>query len=377
MLRGLSAEQLAGLEAVCSDHVFAPGIDILSEGASDPFVHILMDGTAHLSKRSVDGTSMQMGSFGSGDVVGELKLVHPSSSSASVIASSEVRTVAIDIAAFEQSTTLTAARATVIANVGAVLAERLRATTTQTADALKRELDESRRREHAGRFSVAVCAGLAIYQLATAALLAVPQANLPAAGIMSLTFLVLAIPPTITALKASPFPLESYGLTLRDGSRVVGQALLWTLPVLLLMVGFKMWGMTALSVMAAHKLFDPAATFSDGVFDLKLYVLYLLIYLIHTPLQEYVARAVFQGTLQHFIPNRRGGINWAAILISNLVFAAVHSLYGIIFCIGAFLPGLFWGWLFARQKSVLGAIASHIAIGVMGLFILGLEVILG
>jgi membrane protease YdiL (CAAX protease family) len=39
----------------------------------------------------------------------------------------------------------------------------------------------------------------------------------------------------------------------------------------------------------------------------------------------------------------------------------------------AFLPGVFWGWIFARTNSLLAAAVSHFMIGGAGLFLLDVE----
>ena len=39
----------------------------------------------------------------------------------------------------------------------------------------------------------------------------------------------------------------------------------------------------------------------------------------------------------------------------------------------AFLPGLFWGWIFARTNSLIASAASHFIIGGAGIFLFGVE----
>jgi membrane protease YdiL (CAAX protease family) len=52
-----------------------------------------------------------------------------------------------------------------------------------------------------------------------------------------------------------------------------------------------------------------------------------------------------------------------SILVSNLVFAAAHSNISFAFAVAAFIPGLFWGWIFARTNSLIAASLSHFMIG--------------
>ena len=124
-------------------------------------------------------------------------------------------------------------------------------------------------------------------------------------------------------------------------------------------------------------LFDPSALFAGRPFDLGFFALAMVMYAIHAPLQEFVVRVGMQGALQHFITTTPGRPNWNAIVITNVVFAANHTYIGFWFCVAAFLPGLFWGYLFARQRSWIGVSVSHVAVGLWVLFALGLHAFIG
>jgi membrane protease YdiL (CAAX protease family) len=45
--------------------------------------------------------------------------------------------------------------------------------------------------------------------------------------------------------------------------------------------------------------------------------------------------------------------------------------------VAAFVPGLFWGWMFAKQRSLVGVTVSHIAVGLWAIFALGVHAIIG
>ena len=378
LMKGLTVAQVAALGSVCREQRFAPGELILREGEPDHFVYVLLDGLAQLTKNtSVGSDQVRMGELRSGDVLGELKIVDPQPSSASVVAVTRVTAVAIDLDAFAHSPALADARATVLGNVGKVLAERLRARTIQGADSIQHELEEGRARAHAGRFIVLMFAMIATYQLAIAALVLVPRTARPPNSILAFVFAIWTVIPVALSLRHNPFPLASYGLTIRAGGHIALQALIWTIPLLVLLLALKMALMRWAPSMADRPLFDPAALFAARPFDLAFYLLAILLYAIHAPLQEFVARAGLQGTLQHFIPVSPGSINWKAILISNLLFASAHCFIGLWFSLAAFVPGLFWGWMFARQRSIIGVMASHIVVGLWAIFALGVHAIIG
>jgi CRP-like cAMP-binding protein/membrane protease YdiL (CAAX protease family) len=378
LFEDVTAAQMVELRSVSRERRFAPGEIILREGSEDRFVYVLIEGTAAVTKTtSIGDEQMRVAELGRGDVLGELKIVDPQPSSATVVAVTEVTAFAMDLDIFAESPALTAVRATLLRNVGRILAEKLRTTTGGSADAMQRELEETRARVHAGRFIVLIFTMLATYQLAISALVLVPEAVRPLTSVLSFIFVIWAFIPVVLSLQRSPFPLQSYGLTTKRAGPIAVQALIWTIPLLLLVVVLKQAWLHWTPSLANNPLFEPASVFAGHPFDLAIYAFAICLYLIHAPLQEMVARAGLQGTLQNFIPTQAGRINWKAIVISNLLFAASHSFIGFWFCVAAFVPGLFWGWMFARQRSLVGVIVSHIAVGVWAIFVVGVQEIIG
>jgi hypothetical protein len=62
--------------------------------------------------------------------------------------------------------------------------------------------------------------------------------------------------------------------------------------------------------------------------------------------------------------------------MANLLFASGLGFHGFWFSVASFAAGLFWGWLFARQGSLVGVSASHLAVVWWGLFALGFGAVL-
>jgi hypothetical protein len=50
----------------------------------------------------------------------------------------------------------------------------------------------------------------------------------------------------------------------------------------------------------------------------------------------------------------------------------MNGLLGLI----VFVPGLFWGWLYARHDTLIGVSLSHLIIGWTAIFFLNLESLL-
>jgi membrane protease YdiL (CAAX protease family) len=110
--------------------------------------------------------------------------------------------------------------------------------------------------------------------------------------------------------------------------------------------------------------------------DTPWYWVALVLYLLLTPVQEFVARCGIQAPLYAFLEGsklKRAGLS---IAVSNLVFSAVHAHIGLAFALVAFVPGLFWGWLFLRTNSWLAASLSHLFVGGAAIFLFGIEELL-
>jgi len=84
-------------------------------------------------------------------------------------------------------------------------------------------------------------------------------------------------------------------------------------------------------------------------------------------------RSLLQGPLSHFLTGRWR--TWLAIVGANIIFSAAHlyvspGLAGI-----AFVVGLFWGWLYARQGGPAGVSVSHVLLGLWAFELVGLGVL--
>ena len=95
----------------------------------------------------------------------------------------------------------------------------------------------------------------------------------------------------------------------------------------------------------------------------------LLIYAIICFPQEVVARGMLQGGFNILFKNQSPRLS---IVLSNFIFMTVHvSLLGYTASFLVFLTGLAWGWMYSRNKTLLGVTLSHVFVGAFGLFVVG------
>ena len=84
-------------------------------------------------------------------------------------------------------------------------------------------------------------------------------------------------------------------------------------------------------------------------------------YVVFAPLQELIYRGGVQGSLSHFLTGPRR--EWLAIVGANIIFSAAHLYVSPGLAVMAFVAGLFWGWLYARQGTLVGVSVSHVLLG--------------
>jgi hypothetical protein len=188
-------------------------------------------------------------------------------------------------------------------------------------------------------------------------------------GIFVLIFL-------LTLMKQGGYKKEFYGLTTKDWKISLKESVLFTLPVLALMTLFQWLLITHIPAFHNLHLFPYLFSFSTRAVPLKTYFIffsYLLIYIISCPIQELIARGALQGLLKEYLA---GTQKWLYIIGANLIFGMLHLYLSIGYALGALLPGLFWGYLYDRHRSIIGVSFSHIMIGVWAIYILGIHRIL-
>jgi membrane protease YdiL (CAAX protease family) len=175
-------------------------------------------------------------------------------------------------------------------------------------------------------------------------------------------------------MRHSGYSMSFYGLNRKNWFNNSVVAISLTIPLMLLILIIKWALITFIPSLQGIRLFDPGAIFKKGTnFYLSTYLSSLFAYALFCPLQEFIIRGGIQTSLENFFDKEQKKSTWLAILVSNLLFASAHSHTSPGFALSAFIPGLFWGWLYARQRSLIGVGISHVLLGVWAAFIVGFQ----
>ena len=86
-------------------------------------------------------------------------------------------------------------------------------------------------------------------------------------------------------------------------------------------------------------------------------------YFIVAPLQEFITRGTVQSTLERLFVGRNSG--FLAILVTAFLFGSLHVYSSLNMAVSAVLTSFLWGWMYNRQKNLIGVSISHFLIGNM------------
>lgn len=153
------------------------------------------------------------------------------------------------------------------------------------------------------------------------------------------------------AIVNARLPLKSFGLTLEGWKRAALEGLAVAVLVLVGMGFLKAAVNTWLP-----GIFRETEPFSFGYFDFS-YVTYIVV----APLQEFIARGTVQSTLERLFDGRHRGF-WA-ILVTSFLFGALHVYSSIPLAVSCVLSSWLWGWMFHRQRTLVGVSLCHFLIG--------------
>jgi membrane protease YdiL (CAAX protease family) len=292
----------------------------------------------------------------------------------SAVAKTRVTLASIDLSRRSTDALQRSTRNVLIAELRRYMANYVRASLDYRIDSLVKEAEFARYRSAVGAIVIAALSLLSFY---TMSLTVLPrfehylEVNFALSPFIIMFFAAIFFP----VIRWSGFPLAFFGIRLDNWKGAVlfssgaslafiaaGAILKW----MIIVSSPSLKGMT---------VFSWADVSVDGkeVMGSLWYWIAVTLYLLLTPVQEFVARCGIQAPLYAFLQGSELKRRGLAIIVSNLVFSAAHTHIGLIFALATFIPGLFWGWIFARTNSLAAASLSHFLIGGAGIFLFGIE----
>lgn len=360
IFRRCGADDLAALAASARWVEHGDGADLVREGEAAEQLLIIERGQAQVFKRGASGGQHLLNRLGPGDSIGEMALFDRVPRSASVRADGPVRTLVLPLAHIVQLAEARPSLVPVLVDIGALVAERLRLASANAAASADRMLAEERMRAVLGRFTLLLMLAYTLYTWVLGTAIQVKQ-SLGRSEFVTVPAIVLCCVILFVFVRVSRYPPRFFGLSTENAGRHARDALLFTLPLMLGAVVLKLALVSWVPAMHGLPLFQMFAPTTPGLPASGFDPLLAAAYVVFAPFQELIYRGGVQGPLSHFLTGRWRNV--LAIVGANVIFSAAHLYVSPGLAVMAFVAGLFWGWLYARQGSLVGVSLSHVLLG--------------
>lgn len=375
----LSESRREALRQHVSVRSFAAGECVFAEGEPNPGrLFVVLEGEVSLCNRGKAFSTRAMMDYeiavrGKNDVLAALSFLDGGAFSSSAFAKTPLTIAVLDFSG-PMPPEARKLRPALVAELRRKLTMDARASVSERLGSLEQEAEFARYKHAVARIVVTTLALLSAYTLLLG-LLPIFMVALTVNFAISPFVIVLFAASLGPVILRSGFPPSFFGLQTANWKSALAFSVAASLAFIAAGAALKWILINTTETLAGLSLFGVADV-KVGMHDAMMSPLYWVavgLYLLLTPIQEFVARSCLQAPLYAFL---NGPDFWRkvwSILVSNLVFAAAHSHISFAFAMTAFIPGLFWGWIFARTNSLLAAATSHFMIGGAGIFLFGIE----
>jgi len=252
----------------------------------------------------------------------------------------------------------------VLLNLAQETAKRLRDTNSRIVDLLHNDLHATQDRAAVGSFLCNILIAASIYIFLLNMLYSF-NTRVSSSTYISVTVIIIFTTAIMIFVRNSQYPPEFFGITKKNAWPAIKESMLFSLPWLFLIILIKYLLIKYVPLFAGEKIFS----FSSDKGGVAVTIGSAISYGIFAPIQEMSMRGVIQSSLEHFLTGRF--VTWRAIIITNIFFSISHIHISAVVVVLSFIPGLFWGWLFHRQRTVVGAAFSHFLVGEFALYVVG------
>jgi CRP-like cAMP-binding protein len=392
LFNGVSDQQIMHLLPLMKEVSVKAGTCLMQENTVSDALYLIKEGEATISKVDpVTGKPFHLSTLRAGDAIGELALLTNNvPRSASIHATqdcvlylfsiTELHKLAVEETAFvnivdkltelaqaaKVAVTEQSSYSLLLQNLGRHLSQRVRTANATILEDSRKELAHMQARTVMGIIIITVISIMSLYALALELL---SRTQLFTPTLLSTPLIAIFSLLVLVAIKKTHYPLSYFGLTLKNWHRCAFEGIIFTIPILILVALYKWILIHTSPGFAGHQVFEfnlSAEKFNRPYWTM---LAMLVVYVLLVPLQELMVRGALQGPLQELLISPRKNL-WA-ILLSNLIFSTTHFHISLGIGLMVYLPGLFWGWLYARHKSLVGVTLSHQLLGVWALFVVG------
>ncbi len=367
LFASLPIETIEKIKSCAKSSYFAADDFLVVENEKGSSFFLIEEGEVEILKDQIP-----IGMLRKGDVLGETSLINRART-ASAKAKGAVTAIEISVPPLKKE--LTPAQFAVLKN--AILEkeiDKISNVNKIAALSIQQNFEDLKAKEHIGQFIVYLLAFIFIYVFAIQSVIAF-KLNIVSSSIISIPILLILGIAMYLMMKRSGYPLETYGFTLKGWKGALIESALFTIPIFIFLIILK-WVLIHTVHQFSHlTLFhiSPSLMPGEHVSHLEGAIL-VMVYALFVPVQEMVFRGAIQSSLEKFL-SKKNKISFA-IFVSNIPYALIHFHLSLILVVLVYFFGSFWGWMYSRQKTLVGPVFSHFIVGLFAFFILGIQDIL-
>ena len=361
LLNGLTDSQLKLVQERSKPIVYEPNETIIEEKEEAEFLFLIFDGEVIIYK-----SELRIGQHKVGGVVGLMSLIDNSTRSARVEAGPKGASgYIIEKQEWEELPTLQEGKllGRMLQNYLPYQQIALRHTNELSLSEERAKLDQEKRRMMAARFFAQMSLGLVIFTFVFS-FLNESSLNLEPTYISFAVLLIYGIWSAFY-VRTCGLPLETFGISTHNFKTTFSYIMRATLVAVILLFLIKWVMITWFADRYGNQLIE----FYQPTDNTPAWLIAFL-YALHSIVQEFIARGCIQSGLHQFLTGK--GAAAMAIVLATLMFASFHVILNLQFALFTIIPGLFWGYLFYKQRNIWAISISHIVIGLVAIFLLNM-----
>lgn len=349
----LNAAELQILIDSALHEKFSPGQIIIHEHDPSNRLYLILTGDVQIKKEAYSDPNhitVDLATLSAGQILGEMAFLDNAPRTASAVAITETTTLSWSIEDLEKSKSQgSELTKTLKNNIVFEITSRFRSTNTKYVESLKKQLHIAKDQIEFGRLFIVLIVILVLNSLLVLFISQGKSILDPYSLPFGWSYLLIIIFALLAYLRFDFSRLSEFGITLTNWKKSLMHG--FAVGIILTGIVFGLFkGYVALG--HEHKMHSDwiKAFFSLGIFN----------YFIHSFLQEFVARGFLLNSLRNFY---RDQPTYFSILLSSFLFGAFHFTFGIVAAALTFLSGIIFGYLYVKDKNLLGVTIAHTLAG--------------
>ncbi|MBN2687291.1 MAG: cyclic nucleotide-binding domain-containing protein [Deltaproteobacteria bacterium] len=367
LTKGFSAAEFSFIEKHILIGTYKGGEFVIHEGDRNSDLYILRKGDVELL-RETEGADepLVIGTIGTGEAIGELSFLDDSPRSASVRAKGDIDVVIIPKSIFvDGSKYANQVLRKLYHNIALLGSKRLRSTSLEFVRNLQRQVELL---EDQVKFGTLFVCMIILFGLNGIVLDVIQnyfggyyyidskQFHLGAERVIAwIGFFVFAAPVALL-IKKIGFPIREVLDVRKDLKRTLIESSL-------VAGGF---AVAAFILTAGPIVISGVPRMTSVPTPWNMLIILTPDYLLHSYIQELVARGIMQNAIQKFLKDERG---IKTVMVLSVAFGVMHAHLGLKMVLGSAVASIGFGLFYLRNRNLVGVTIIHYAIGVIGRYL--------